>query len=200
MERRMFGIRAAFPLLAAAITAAALVGLACSQEDPEPIPEPEVTETTMTMEITSSAFTQGSSIPAQYSCDSDDISPKLSWSGVPEGTQSIAVIMDDPDAPGGTWVHRVIYGISPDDDGLPEGVPPSDTLEGGAMQGKNDFGKTGYGGPCPPRGGPHRYFFKLYALDAEPKLGPGATKADLLREMNGSILAQGELMGTYTRR
>ncbi len=187
-------------MLAAVIAVVVVVGLACSQEDPEPIPEPEATEATMTMEITSSAFTQGSSIPAQYSCDGDDNSPKLSWSGVPEGTQSIAVIMDDPDAPGRTWVHWVIYGISPSDDGLPEGVPTSGTLDGGARQGKNDFGKTGYGGPCPPRGGPHRYFFKLYALDTELTLGPGATKAELLREMSGTILAQGELMGTYTRR
>ena len=197
MRPRVFGIRTA---VAAAIAVAAVVGLACSQEDPEPIPEPEVTETEMTMEITSSAFTQGNSIPAQYSCDSDDVSPKLSWSGVPEGTRSIALIMDDPDAPGGTWVHWVIYGIPPAADGLPEGVPTSDTLDGGARQGKNDFGNLGYGGPCPPRGGPHRYFFKLYALDIELTLSPGATKADLLREMSGSILAQGDLMGTYTRR
>lgn len=154
----------------------------------------------MAIEITSSAFTQGNSIPAQYSCDSDDVSPKLSWSGIPEGTKTNAVIMDDPDAPGGTWVHWVVYGISHDAGGLPEGVPPLDTLDGGARQGKNDFGRTNYGGPCPPRGGPHRYFFKVYALDDNLVLGPGATKAELVREMNGSILAQGELMGRYTRR
>ena len=196
----MLRIRTAVPILAVAITTAAVVSLACSQEEPEVVPEPEIIETALTMEISSSAFTQGSSIPAQYSCDSDNISPKLSWSGVPEGTQSIAVIMDDPDAPGGAWIHWVVYGISPDDDGLPEGVPSSDTLDGGARQGKNDFGNAGYGGPCPPRGGPHRYFFKLYALDTELTLGPGATKAELLSEMSGSVLAQGELMGTYTRR
>lgn len=173
----------------------------CSQEETEAvIPQPEIKETTVAIEITSSAFTHGNSIPAQYSCDSDDVSPKLSWSGIPEGTKTIAVIMDDPDAPGGTWVHWVVYGISPDDGGLPEGVPPSDTLDGGARQGKNDFGRTGYGGPCPPRGGPHRYFFKVYALEADLVLGPGATKADLVRKMSGSILAQGELMGRYTRR
>jgi Raf kinase inhibitor-like YbhB/YbcL family protein len=108
--------------------------------------------------------------------------------------------MDDPDAPGGTWVHWVVYGISPDDDGLPEGVPHLDTLDGGARQGKNDFGRIGYDGPCPPGGGPHRYYFKVYALDADLVLGPGTTKAELVREMNGSILAQGELMGRYTRR
>lgn len=102
--------------------------------------------------------------------------------------------------PGGTWVHWVVYGISADDGRLPEGVPPSDTLDGGARQGKNDFGRTSYCGPCPPRKGPHRYFFKVYALDADLVLGSGATKAELVREMNGSILAQGELMGRYTRR
>jgi len=115
----MFGIRATILTIAAAVTVAALVSLACSQEETVAVtPQPEVKETTVAMEITSSAFTHGSSIPAQISCDSDDVSPKLSWSGIPEGTKTIAVIMDDPDAPGGTWVHWVVYGISPDDDGL----------------------------------------------------------------------------------
>ncbi|MCX8214817.1 MAG: YbhB/YbcL family Raf kinase inhibitor-like protein [SAR202 cluster bacterium] len=123
-------------------------------------------------------------------CDSDDVSPELSWSGIPESTKTIAVIMEDPDAPGGAWVHWVVYGISADDGGLPEGVPPSDTLDGGARQGKNDFGRTSYCGPCPPRKGPHRYFFKVYALDADLVLGSGATKAELVREMNGSILGR----------
>lgn len=154
----------------------------------------------MAIEIKSSAFTHSNSIPAQHLCDSDDVSPKLSWSGIPEGTKTNAVIMDDPDAPGGTWVHWVVYGISTDDYGLPEGVPPLDTLDGGARQGKNDFGRTSYGGPCPPRGGPHRYFFKVYAVDDNLVLGPGDTKAELVREMDGSVLEQGELMGRYTRR
>ena len=179
------------------MTIAAFVNLACSQEETETItPQPEVKETTVTIEITISAFTQGNSIPAQWSCDSDDVSPKLSWSGIPEGTKPIAVIMDNPDTPGGTWVHWVVYGISPDYGGLPDGVPPLGTLDGGARQGKNDFGRTSYGGPCPPRGEPHHYFFNVYALDADLVLGPGGTKAELVREMNGSILAQGELMGT----
>ncbi len=97
-------------------------------------------------------------------------------------------------------MHWVVYGISPDDGGLPEGVPPLDTLEGDTRQGKNDFGRTSYGGPCPPRGGPHNYFFKVYALDADLVLGPGGTKAELVREMSESNLAQGELMDRYTRR
>jgi hypothetical protein len=195
------GMRNAVPMFAAAMIAVAVVGLACSQEVEEVPPEVvEVVEEAVVIEITSSAFTHGSSMPVQFSCDGDNVSPRLSWSDIPEGTKELAIIADDPDAPGGTWVHWVVYGISPDDDGLPEGLRSSETLDGGARQGKNDFDRLGYGGPCPPRGGPHRYFFKLYALDAELTLGPGATKAELFREMSGSILAQGELMGTYTRR
>ena len=119
---------------------------------------------------------------------------------MPSETRSIALISDDPDAPGRTWVHWVLYAIPSDVSELPAGVPSRDTLDSGARHGVNDFGRREYGGPCPPRGGPHRYFFKLYALDTEISLGPGATKQALEQEMQGHILAQGELMGRYERK
>lgn len=128
------------------------------------------------------------------------MSPPLEWRGIPDGTRQLALICDDPDAPAGTWVHWVLYGLDAASTQLPEGVPAQGTLQGGARQGTNDFKKIGYGGPCPPRGRPHRYFFKLYALDAEVALAPGARKAELERAVRGHILAQGELMGTYQRR
>src|SRR3989304_2756237 len=127
----------------------------------------------MSIQLTSSAFTDGSPIPARHTCDGPDVSPMLKWSGAPAGTKSFALICDDPDAPAGTWVHWVIYGIPPDTTDLPEGVPPDETLPDGSRQGKNDFGRIGYGGPCPPPGKPHRYYFKIYALDTAPKPGAG---------------------------
>jgi Raf kinase inhibitor-like YbhB/YbcL family protein len=142
--------------------------------------------------ITSPAFTEGEPIPVKFSCDGDDVSPELVWDGVPEGTASLALIMDDPDAPVGTWVHWVLFNLPPDNTGLPEGVT------GLGVDGLNSWGTTGYGGPCPP-GGTHRYFFKLYALDTTLELDAGATKDALEGAMEGHILAQAELMGTYTR-
>jgi hypothetical protein len=124
----------------------------------------------------------------------------LQWSGVPPAAKSLALICDDPDAPMGTWVHWVLYDLPPATPGLSEGVPKAPELPGGAKQGLNDYKKIGYGGPCPPPGKPHRYFFKLYALDANTSLKPGLTKKDLLKAMEGHILAEGELMGTYQRR
>ena len=150
------------------------------------------------MPIRSSAFNQGEPIPTQYTCDDTDISPPLSWSNVPEGSQSLALICDDPDAPMGTWVHWVLYNLPGDQTELAENIPSLETLENGAIHGITDFKRLGYGGPCPP-GGTHRYFFKLYALDSALDLGPGATKADLLEAMKGHVLARGELMGTYSR-
>lgn len=152
----------------------------------------------MSMQITSSAFSEGNPIPRKYTCDAEDASPPLAWSGVPAGTKSLALIADDPDAPVGTWVHWVIYNLPPTLNGLPEEVAKTPTAEGG-VQGINDFRKTGYGGPCPPRGKPHRYFFKLYALDTLLSLQAGATKAEVEKAMRGHILAQGQLMGTYSR-
>jgi Raf kinase inhibitor-like YbhB/YbcL family protein len=161
-----------------------------------PLPPAEDTEaegeTTMQMSLTSPAFNDGEGIPVEYSCDGDDISPDLDWFGIPEGTTSLAFIMDDPDAPVGTWVHWVLYNIPADMPGFQQGIT------GVGMDGVNSWGTTGYGGPCPP-GGTHRYFIKMYALDVELELGPGANKEELLAAMDSHILGQAELMGTYTR-
>jgi hypothetical protein len=147
----------------------------------------------MSLELTSDAFVNGQSIPAKYSCVGKNISPALAWNEAPAGTQSLALIVDDPDAPGGTWVHWVLFNIPADRHSLPENA---DT---GAMSvGKNSWGDLGYGGPCPPSG-THRYFFKLYALDTSLNLSPGATKEQVLKEVEGHILAQGELMGTFSK-
>ena len=154
----------------------------------------------MTIPLTSSAFAEGELIPAKHTCDGEDASPPLNWTGVPGAAKSLAMICDDPDAPMGTWVHWVIYGLPPTVAELAEKVPTTETLANGARQGINDFKRIGYGGPCPPSGRPHRYFFKLYALDAEIPLKPRATKKDLLRAMDGHVLAEGQLMGKYQRR
>jgi Raf kinase inhibitor-like YbhB/YbcL family protein len=161
---------------------------------------PDTVEAPMTLTLTSPAFEDSVQIPTKYTCDAEDLSPPLFWTGIPDTAKSLALICDDPDAPMKTWVHWVLYGLSPVVTGLDEGVPKSDVLPDGAMQGVTDFGRTGYGGPCPPRGKPHRYFFKLYALDAELDLKPRATKKDLLKAMEGHILAQGQLMGLYKRK
>ncbi|HXG23454.1 MAG TPA: YbhB/YbcL family Raf kinase inhibitor-like protein [Chthonomonadales bacterium] len=154
----------------------------------------------MAIQLTSSAFTEGATIPTNYTCDGADVSPPLSWTGVPVEAKSLALICDDPDAPAGTWVHWVVYGIPATVTNLPEGVPQSETLPDGTKQGINDFRRIGYGGPCPPPGNPHRYYFKLYALDFVPTLAPRATKSDLVGAMKGHILAEGQLMGRYQRR
>lgn len=153
----------------------------------------------MAFELKSTAFSAGGNIPRQFTCDGPDLSPGLSWSEPPAGTQSLSLIMDDPDAPVGTWVHWVLYDLPADTRHLPEGVAKDKELPNGARQGRNDFRKIGYGGPCPPAGPAHRYFFKLYALDAKTNLKSGATKAELERAMKGHILAQAELMGRYRR-
>jgi hypothetical protein len=155
-------------------------------------------ERTMTMEITSTAFANEGMIPRRYTCDGEDISPPLSWRGVPPGAKSLALIADDPDAPRKTWVHWVVYNVPAESGGLPENVPPEKTIVGGGRQGTSNFGRVGYGGPCPPSG-THRYFFKLYALDAELGLAPGATKEELLQAMAGHVLAEAQLMGRYRR-
>jgi len=153
----------------------------------------------MSIELTSTAFKAGEIIPKQFTGDGADQSPSLRWSEPPSGTKSIALICDDPDAPRGTWVHWVLFNLPAQARELEEGVPTTETLGSGAKQGKNDFGNIGYGGPAPPKGNPHRYFFKLYALDAALDLPAGATKAELEKAMNGHILAEGQLMGTYQR-
>ena len=155
--------------------------------------------TSQSFSLSSPAFAGGATIPSKYTCDEIGQSPPLSWSGAPADVQSFALIMDDPDAPAGTWVHWLIFNIPADATALPENIPPDSTLADGSVQGTNSWGRIGYGGPCPPRG-QHRYFFKLYALDTGLSLGSKATKPDLLKAMEGHILAQAELMGVYRRR
>lgn len=152
-----------------------------------------------TVELKSSAFAQGETIPKSHTGDGKNISPPLAWAEPPQGTKCWALICDDPDAPRGTWVHWVLFNLPGNTRELAEAVPMDKSLPNGAIQGKNDFGDIGYGGPAPPKGKPHRYFFKLYALDASLSLKPGATKAELLKAMDGHLLATGELMGKYQR-
>ena len=158
------------------------------------------TEATMSLDLTSDAFLNGQSIPAKYACTGRNISPALAWTDPPDGTQSLALIMDDPDAPIGTWVHWVLYNIPAGTRSLAEDLPATGkNVEPNAIYvGKNSSGKIGYDGPCPPSG-THRYFFKLYALDTSINLLSGATKEQVLKEMDGHILAHGELVGTYSR-
>jgi len=153
----------------------------------------------MALHLISPDFSDGEVIPKKFTCDAQDVSPKLEWKGPPANTESFALIMDDPDAPGGTWVHWVLYDVPADAREFPERLPSQEQLASGARQGRNDFGKIGYGGPCPPPGKPHRYFFKLYALDTKLNLKPGATKADLERTMKSHIVAHSELVGKYGR-
>ena len=151
----------------------------------------------MAFQITTTAFRDGSSIPKKFTCDGPDVSPALGWSDPPAGTKSLAIIVDDPDAPGGMWVHWVLYDLPANTRKLPEGVAKDSELMNGALQGRNDFGKIGYNGPCPPRGSAHRYFFKLYALDAKTGLKAAATKSDLERAVKGHVLAHAQFIGTY---
>jgi Raf kinase inhibitor-like YbhB/YbcL family protein len=148
----------------------------------------------MSIQLLSAGFSEGGAIPKKFTCDGEDLSPHLSWTMVPDGSQSLVIIMDDPDAPRGTWVHWVLYGLSSDLTELPEGV------QGIGVDGVNSSSQPGYGGPCPPPGTTHRYFFKLYTLDKALDLNPGATKEEVEKAMAGHILAQGQLMGTYERQ
>ena len=153
----------------------------------------------MSLRLASASFKHTQMIPTQFTCDGEDRSPELSWSGAPPKTASFVIICDDPDAPGGDWVHWVVFDLPPESSGLAEGTPAREELEAGGTHGKNSWGRLGYGGPCPPRG-THRYFFTLYALDRRLDLGAGATKSEVLRAAEGHILAQGQLMGRYQRR
>lgn len=137
-------------------------------------------------------------IPREFTCEGANQSPPLAWGSVPENTKSLALIVDDPDAPGKTWVHWVAFNIPASLKELPQNIPPQETIAGGGHQGTNDFPKVGYGGPCPPSG-LHRYFFKLYALDTELPLDSSATKDQLLKAMEGHVLAEGQLMGKYRK-
>jgi Raf kinase inhibitor-like YbhB/YbcL family protein len=153
----------------------------------------------MPFELTSTAFAPAEPIPQKYTCDGQDVSPPLQWSDPPQGTQSLALICDDPDAPIGTWVHWVLYNLPAESRSLPEAVPSDADLSDGSRHGNNSWRRPGYGGPCPP-GGTHRYFFKLYALDTVLDLKAGAGKKQALQAMEGHILAQAELMGVYSRK
>ena len=148
--------------------------------------------------LKSDSFSDGGMIPAKYTCDGANISPQLSWDNAPKGTKSFVLICEDPDAPMGTFTHWVLYDIPADVHELPENLPKDKILPNGAKQGITDFKKVGYGGPCPPNG-THRYYFKLYALDTLLNLEPALKKEDILKAMNGHILAQGQIMGKYAR-
>jgi Raf kinase inhibitor-like YbhB/YbcL family protein len=149
----------------------------------------------MSIHITSTAFEEGQPIPKKYSADGPNVSPPLAWDAPPAGTKSLALVCEDPDAPRGTWTHWVLFNLPAETRKLEEGAK----LPGGAVQGTNDFGKLGYGGPSPPPGKPHRYFFKLYALDTQLDLPAGARRQQLLDAVKGHVLAEGQLMGTYGR-
>ena len=153
----------------------------------------------MTLQLSSTAFDEGQAIPREYTADGRNVSPPLQWQDPPAGTQSWALLCEDPDAPRGTFTHWLLFNLPTAARALAEGVPPETTLANGGLQGVNDFGKVGYGGPAPPPGKPHRYIFKLFALARSLDLQPGSTKAQLLTAMKGQVLAEGLLMGTYGR-
>jgi Raf kinase inhibitor-like YbhB/YbcL family protein len=185
-----------------------LASAGCWRTDSLPAEDPG----RLTIQLRSPAFAEGGMIPKTFTCDGSDRSPPLEWSGVPGSARALALICDDPDAPGGTWSHWVVFNLPSQVKALREGVPAEETIpeastEGSgpvveklpqARQGKNDFGKTGYGGPCPPSG-THRYFFRLYALDTRLELGSTATRAEVFKAIEGHILAEGRLMGKYQR-
>ncbi len=153
----------------------------------------------MAFTISSTSFSNGGEIPKRFTCDGADTSPELSWTDPPADTRSFALIADDPDAPDGTWTHWVLFDLPPITNSLPEGMTKIDELPGGERQGRNDFRKIGYNGPCPPPGKPHRYFYKLYALDRKLGLKPGADKQELEHAMQNHILGKTEWMGKYQR-
>jgi len=177
-----------------ALLLAGLVTAGCSQEPKS------ATGHLVKIQLTSAAFADGQPIPVKYTADALDISPPLAWVNAPGGTKSFALIADDPDAPAGDWTHWVIYDLPPSAALLGEDQLKVAQFSNGTKQGLNDSKKTGYNGPAPPLGKAHRYYFKLYALDAMPSLAPGATKADLLKAMDGHVLGEGNLMGTYQRQ
>lgn len=177
--------------------AAALAALAaCGRTAAPPTPG---REGHVSLILQSSAFAAGEPIPKQFTCDGADQSPPLAWSGAPTGTKSLALIVEDPDAPGGTFVHWVIFNLPPAPAALSAGAPKQATLPNGANQGRNGFRRIGYGGPCPPPGSPHHYHLRLYALDAALDLTPGASSAEVRAAMAGHVLGEADLTGTYGR-
>jgi Raf kinase inhibitor-like YbhB/YbcL family protein len=179
----------------AALLSVVVLGLPTACQDEEPLAETGEVE----MTLSSLAFQEGSPMPDRYTCQGEDVSPELQWSGPPAGTQSLALIMDDPDAPGRVFTHWVLFNLPPDIARLPEAVPVQPQLPDGSLQGQNDMGRVGYGGPCPPSGNAHHYQFTIYALDARLDLSSGASKKQVADTMQGHILAQGRLTGTYQR-
>lgn len=151
------------------------------------------------MNLVSATFQAGQPIPVDSTCDGADRAPQLAWSEIPVATRSFALVCDDPDAPRGTWVHWVLFNLPADAVELASGVPSDPELPSGARQGVNDSGDTGYGGPCPPPGASHRYFFRLYSLDTSLNLPPGISRAELDQAMRDHILAEATIMGTYRR-
>jgi Raf kinase inhibitor-like YbhB/YbcL family protein len=178
-------------LLPVGIFAYLAIVAACSQHPKETAP--------VSLELVSPDFPAGGTIPKQFTCDGGDSSPALLWKAPPSATQGFALIVDDPDAPVGTFVHWVTFDLPPTLRSLPQNFPKDQQAPDGSRQGTNDFDKIGYGGPCPPAGKPHRYFFRLYALDTKLNLKPGASKRDVEAAMQGHILARGEYMGRYSR-
>ena len=188
-------------LIRVAISALSLIGVLACANQPQPGTQPSTTPPPtgkVEMKLVSTAFKEGEAIPRQYTCDGIDISPPLEWSGTPKTAKTIAIIADDPDAPSGTWVHWVVYNLPAENIGLVENLPATESLKAGGFHGKTDFGKVGYGGPCSPSG-THRYFFKVYAVDSELPLRAAATKDELLKAMEGHVVAQAQLMGIYRR-
>lgn len=176
-----------------------LMALNCNQNikveeaSKEVAEKPEV----KSIQISSPAFANGATIPKKYTCEGEDVSPPLNWGPAPEGTKSFALISEDPDAPSGTWVHWVIYDIPAEVNEFSENIAKSEVVSNGVKQGLNDFEKIGYGGPCPPAGKAHRYFFKIYALDSYINLKSGARKEELIKAIQNHVLAEGQLIGTY---
>lgn len=190
--RRALAIATVFITILAGILAA------CSDDDDADMPADEATQAT-NFAITSAVFNAGTPIPGRYTCNGDDVSPPLSLSDHPEDTESIVLIVDDPDAPNQTWVHWVVFNLPGDTTMIPEAVTSTGDLPGTPVQGQNSWGRSDYGGPCPPSG-EHRYFFKAYALDTTLDLDADATKANVVAAMDGHILAQAELIGTYEQQ
>jgi Raf kinase inhibitor-like YbhB/YbcL family protein len=189
----VLGERVALVTLGLLMVTGCATGQDAMQEDAlgmEDLPMPIV--------VTSSAFEEGESIPRNYSCDGEDISPPLTWSGVPAGAQSLVLIVDDPDAPRGNWLHWIVYDMEAGDGSLAEDAGQASASPGGGVQGNNSWRRADYGGPCPP-GGTHRYFFTLYALDTRLGLDSGITRLQVERAMEGHVMGQGQLMGRYTR-
>jgi Raf kinase inhibitor-like YbhB/YbcL family protein len=187
--------------LATALLAAALAA-ACGGDDDEPAEPAETGASVPGFVFMADGVTEGEPIDPRYTCDGDDISPALAWEGVPEGTAELALVVEDPDAPDGTFTHWLVYALDAGADGLPEAFPEGAEVNGlnAVRQGTNDFGKAGYGGPCPPAGEEHRYVFRLLALDAALGLEGGASRDEVLAALEGHVLGEARLTGTYARQ